>query len=127
MLGRTERVQILCMLVEGSSMRVDLSRGRSAPSIFAFQPPSTSRLVAVMIAGLGFTLMRAASGSTLAPCVAHLVYNGLLATSALVARIRFIERTGNCPSMPLTSTRADIQRTPRRHRPPTKREANPVA
>ncbi|WP_236606081.1 CPBP family intramembrane glutamic endopeptidase [Sandaracinus amylolyticus] len=42
-------------------------------------------LVSVLIAGLGFTLMRAASGSTLVPCVAHLVYNGLLAAGALAA------------------------------------------
>ncbi|AKF06315.1 CPBP family intramembrane glutamic endopeptidase [Sandaracinus amylolyticus] len=39
--------------------------------------------VSVLVAGLGFTLMRAASGSTLVPCVAHLVYNGLLAAGAL--------------------------------------------
>lgn len=42
-------------------------------------------LVSVWIAGLGFTLLRAGTRSTLVPCVAHLVYNGLLASSALLA------------------------------------------
>jgi hypothetical protein len=42
-------------------------------------------MVSVLTAGLGFTLLRATSRSTLVPCVAHLVYNGLLAASALAA------------------------------------------
>jgi membrane protease YdiL (CAAX protease family) len=45
-------------------------------------------LLSVLVAGLGFTLLRAASGSTLVPCVAHLVYNGLLAAGALVEGAR---------------------------------------
>lgn len=42
-------------------------------------------LLSVLVAGLGFTLLRAASGTVLVPCLAHLVYNGLLASSALAA------------------------------------------
>ncbi len=42
-------------------------------------------LAAVLVAGLGFTLLRALSGSTLVPIVAHLVYNGLLAGGAVAS------------------------------------------
>lgn len=42
-------------------------------------------LLAVLVAGLGFTVLRATSGTVLVPCLAHLVYNGLLASSALSA------------------------------------------
>lgn len=42
-------------------------------------------LASVLVAGLGFTLLRAGSRSTLVPCVAHLVYNGLLAAGAVAA------------------------------------------
>lgn len=42
-------------------------------------------LTSVLAAGLGFTLLRAGTRSTLVPCVAHLVYNGLLASTALLA------------------------------------------
>lgn len=38
-------------------------------------------VIAVMSAGLGFGLLRAAFRTTLVPCLAHLVYNGLLAVS----------------------------------------------
>lgn len=41
-------------------------------------------LTSVCAAGLGLTLLRAASGSTLVPCVAHLVYNGLLLSGGLL-------------------------------------------
>jgi membrane protease YdiL (CAAX protease family) len=42
-------------------------------------------LVALLAAGLAFTLLRAATRSVLVSSVAHLVYNGLLAASALLA------------------------------------------
>ena len=42
-------------------------------------------MISVLTAGLGFTLLRAGTRSTLVPCLAHLVYNGLLAASALAA------------------------------------------
>lgn len=40
-------------------------------------------LVAIAVTGLGLTTLRAVSGSTLVAALAHLVYNGLLALSAL--------------------------------------------
>lgn len=55
---------------------------------FAHLPQSWGNwggMTSVLIAGLGFTILRATTRSTLVPCVAHLVYNGLLATSALAA------------------------------------------
>lgn len=42
-------------------------------------------LAAVAIAGLGFTTLRATTGSVLVSSLAHLVYNGLLAAAALAA------------------------------------------
>ena len=42
-------------------------------------------LLAVTVAGLVFTLLRAFSGSTLVPAIAHLTYNALLSASALTA------------------------------------------
>jgi membrane protease YdiL (CAAX protease family) len=42
-------------------------------------------VTAIMVAGLGFALLRAVFRTTLVPCVAHLVYNGLLAMSILAA------------------------------------------
>ena len=40
-------------------------------------------LLSVLIAGFFLTLLRAASGSTLASCIAHLTYNGILAAMQL--------------------------------------------
>lgn len=40
-------------------------------------------LLAIGVAGLGFTALRAATGSVLVSSLAHLVYNGLLAAAAL--------------------------------------------
>jgi membrane protease YdiL (CAAX protease family) len=42
-------------------------------------------LAAVALAGLGFTTLRAATGSVLVAALAHLVYNGLLAAAALAS------------------------------------------
>lgn len=42
-------------------------------------------LAAVAVAGLGFTTLRALTGSVLVAALAHLVYNGLLAVAALAA------------------------------------------
>lgn len=42
-------------------------------------------LLAIAVAGLGFTVLRAATGSVLVSSLAHLVYNGLLAAAALAA------------------------------------------
>lgn len=42
-------------------------------------------LLAVSVAGFVFTLLRAVSGSTLVPAMAHLAYNALLSISALTA------------------------------------------
>lgn len=42
-------------------------------------------LLAIAIAALGFTALRAASGSVVVPAVAHLVYNGLLSAQALLS------------------------------------------
>lgn len=42
-------------------------------------------LAAVAVAGLGFTALRALTGSVLVAALAHLVYNGLLAVAALTA------------------------------------------
>lgn len=41
-------------------------------------------LVAILITGLALTALRAASRSTLVPALAHLVYNGILAISAVL-------------------------------------------
>jgi membrane protease YdiL (CAAX protease family) len=41
-------------------------------------------LVAVLVAGLGFTMLRSLAGSTLVSCLAHLVYNGLLVLGELL-------------------------------------------
>ena len=42
-------------------------------------------LLAITIAGLGFTTLRALTGSVLVAALAHLVYNGLLAVAALTS------------------------------------------
>lgn len=42
-------------------------------------------LLSIAIAALGFTALRAASGSVVVPAVAHLVYNGLLSAQALLS------------------------------------------
>ena len=42
-------------------------------------------LLAIAIAGLGFTTLRATTGSVLVSALAHLVYNGLLAAAALAS------------------------------------------
>jgi membrane protease YdiL (CAAX protease family) len=42
-------------------------------------------LLSVTMAGVVFTLLRAISGSTLVPAIAHLTYNALLSTSVLTA------------------------------------------
>lgn len=42
-------------------------------------------MLSIAIAALGFTLLRAASGSVVVPAVAHLVYNGLLSAQGLMA------------------------------------------
>jgi membrane protease YdiL (CAAX protease family) len=42
-------------------------------------------LAAVAVAGLGFTTLRATTGSVLVAAFAHLVYNGLLAVAALAS------------------------------------------
>lgn len=47
-------------------------------------------LLAVTVAGLVFTLLRAFSGSTLVPAIAHLTYNALLSASALTAGLILI-------------------------------------
>jgi membrane protease YdiL (CAAX protease family) len=44
-------------------------------------------LLAVTTAGLVFTSLRALSGSTLVPALAHLVYNALLSVSVLTAAL----------------------------------------
>ncbi len=42
-------------------------------------------VMSVMMAGLGFAVLRAGFRTTLVPCIAHLIYNGLLAMSILAA------------------------------------------
>ena len=42
-------------------------------------------LLSIAIAALGFTALRAVSGSVVVPAVAHLVYNGLLSAQALLS------------------------------------------
>lgn len=42
-------------------------------------------LAAIAVAGLGFTTLRAATGSVLVSSIAHLVYNGLLVAAALAS------------------------------------------
>jgi membrane protease YdiL (CAAX protease family) len=42
-------------------------------------------LLSVTMAGVVFTLLRAISGSTLVPAIAHLTYNALLSASVLTA------------------------------------------
>lgn len=43
-------------------------------------------LVAILLTGLGLTALRALSGSTVVPAIAHLIYNGILAISEVIAR-----------------------------------------
>jgi membrane protease YdiL (CAAX protease family) len=42
-------------------------------------------VVAIGVMGLGLTTMRAITGSTLVPALAHLTYNGLIAIQAVAA------------------------------------------
>lgn len=42
-------------------------------------------VVSIAVAALGFTALRAASGSIVVPAIAHLIYNGLLSAQALLS------------------------------------------